>query len=570
VLLSLYLTAQNQRQKAPIWDSKDTWFCLAISIFFLLAGLAFIPRLGIQNDEALFAHAIYQPKDCLFRVRLGHSTFPLMELSYLGTLKSWIYRPIFRTLGTGVFTTRVPMVLAGTASIWLFFLLLRRIAGTRAAVLGSSLLALDATYLLTVCFDWGPVALQHLLLIGGALLLLRFYQDGGEASLFGGFFLWGLAMWDKALAIWILSGIGVAGIAIFPRQILRVITFRRLIGAGLAFGLGAFPLALYEAKSRFITFRENVARDPGQISAKARYLANTARGKGLFDWMVDEDWQTPAPHQPASLLERVSRQVSEKTGHPRQNLLLYAFAAAVLLAAFARGGQLRAILFALIVTGVAWLQMAVLANAGASVHHVVLLWPLPQLVIAVSLAAAVSRLGRAAAPALALMLATLAASNLLLLNEYFALMTRNGGAFEWTDAIFPLSNYLRSMPSSTIICVDWGMQNGLLLLNRGKMALQAGSDPIAKPALSDDDRAYLAGMISGPDHVFVAHTEGNEVFEGVNGKLVKFASEMGYGQETMAIVADSYGRPMFQVYRFAGRAVLARARPKTASGSERR
>ena len=537
------------------------WFCLAISIFFLLAGLAFIPRLGIQNDEALFAHAIYEPKNCLFVVRIGHSTFPLMELTYLGTLKSWIYRPIFRFLGAGVFTTRVPMLLAGVASIWLFFLLLRRIAGTRAAVLGSSLLALDATYLLTICFDWGPVALQHLLLLGGALLLLRFYQQGGEAWLLGGFFLWGLAMWDKALAIWVLSGIGVAGIMVFPRQILRVITFRRLVGAGLAFGLGAFPLVLYQTKSKFTTFRENVARDPGQISAKARYLVNTARGKGLFDWMVDEDWQTPEPHAPASLLERVSRQVSEKTGHPRQSLMLYAFLAAVLLAVFARGGELRAILFALIVAAVAWLQMAVLANAGASVHHVVLLWPLPQLVIAVSFAAATRRLGRAAAPALAIVLTFLAASNLLLLNEYFALAARNGGAFEWTDAIFPLSNYLRSMPSSNIFCVDWGMQNGLLLLNRGKMALHAGSDPIAKPSLSDEDRAYLAAMISGVDHVFVAHTEGNEVFQGVNGKLVKFADEMGYAQETMAIIADSYGRPMFQVYRFSGRAVVAHAQP---------
>jgi Dolichyl-phosphate-mannose-protein mannosyltransferase len=534
---------------------------MAFSIFFLLAGLAFIPRLGIQNDEALFAHAVYEPKECLFAIRIGHSTFPLMELSYLGTLKSWIYRPIFRVLGTGVFATRVPMLLAGVASIWIFFLLLRRIAGTRAAVLGSSLLALDATYLLTICFDWGPVALQHLLLLGGALLLLRFYQEGGEAWLLGGFFLWGLAMWDKALAIWMLSGIAVAAITIFPRQILRVITFRRVIACSLAFGLGAFPLTIYEAKSKFLTFRENVARDPGQISAKARYLVNTALGKGLFDWMVDEDWQTPAPHQPASLLERVSKQVSEKTGHPRQSLMAYAFVIAVLLAAFARGWELRVVLFALIAIGVAWLQMALVANAGGSVHHVVLLWPLPQLAIAVSLSAAARHLGRAAAPALAVVLATLAASNLLLLNEYFALVTRNGGAFEWTDAIFPLSNYLKSMPSSNIFCVDWGMQNGLLLLNRGKMALHAGSDPIAKPNLTGDDRAYLATMISGPDHVFVAHTEGNEVFQGVNGKLVKFAGEMGYEQETMAIIPDSYGRPIFQVYRFAGKAVLARAQP---------
>ena len=100
-----------------------------------------------------------------------------MLMSYLGTLKSWIYRPIFQLFGTGVSAMRVPMLLAGAASVWLFYLLLRRIAGERAAVIGCGLLAADSLYLLTICFDWGPVALQHLLLICGMLLLFGFYQE---------------------------------------------------------------------------------------------------------------------------------------------------------------------------------------------------------------------------------------------------------------------------------------------------------------------------------------------------------------------------------------------------------
>ena len=73
------------------------------------------------------------------------------------------------------------MLLAGVASVWLFFRLLDRIAGRRAAIIGCTLLAVDSTYLLTVCFDWGPVALQHLLLVAGLLLLVRFYQLRGLA-----------------------------------------------------------------------------------------------------------------------------------------------------------------------------------------------------------------------------------------------------------------------------------------------------------------------------------------------------------------------------------------------------
>ena len=67
-------------------------------------------------------------------------------------------------------------------------------------------------------------------------------------------------------------------------------------------------------------------------------------------------------------------------------------------APLARGPDLRAILFALIAMAVQWAQMAITVGAGGSVHHAILIWPLPQMLIAVSFAAASRRLGRAAHP----------------------------------------------------------------------------------------------------------------------------------------------------------------------------
>ena len=98
-------------------------------------------------------------------------------------------------------------------------------AGLRAACIGCCLLAADSLYLLTTCFDWGPVALQHLLVVGGVLLLMRFYQTLSSLSLAAGFFLLGLALWDKALGMWMLSGLGIAGILIFQREIWAVTGF---------------------------------------------------------------------------------------------------------------------------------------------------------------------------------------------------------------------------------------------------------------------------------------------------------------------------------------------------------
>src|SRR4051812_1918121 len=91
--------------------STYRYFALAACALFLLTGAAFLSRLGIQNDEALFANGIYKPYAVVYSLKLGHSRLPLMLMSYLGTLKSWLYRPIFEAFGTGVETMRAPMLL---------------------------------------------------------------------------------------------------------------------------------------------------------------------------------------------------------------------------------------------------------------------------------------------------------------------------------------------------------------------------------------------------------------------------------------------------------------------------
>jgi len=530
---------------------KFSYCALAACALFLTAGWFFLARLGVQNDEALFANGIYKPYAVAYVYQIGHSRIPLMLMSYLGTLKSWIYRPIFQVFGAGMEAMRAPMLLAGAASVWLFYLLLRRLAGERAALIGCGLLASDSLYLLTVCFDWGPVALQHLLLVSGMLLLLRFYQERSNFSLAAGCFLLGLAMWDKALAAWMLGGIGVAAIAIVPRQILGVITVRRAAIAVLAFALGALPLIIYNSAKRGVTFRSNTSWDTSDLAGKARLLRGTAEGGALFGWINFEDWQTDNPHLPQGAVESASAKISALGGHIRHGLLLYGFLLALLLTPLARGNALRGILFALVAMTVAWVQMAVTANAGGSVHHAILLWPLPQMVIAISFAAASRRLGSAGIPAVAVVVVAMMISGLMVTNEYFCLIVRNGGSRNWTDAIFRLSDYLKGTSSPDIVCVDWGMMDSLRLLSRARLPLRVGTDPITKTELNDDDRQYLGRMISSPDHLFINHTKEFEFFTGVNDKLLKFAADAGYTREVLTVISDRNGRTVYEVYRFA-------------------
>ncbi|HXB71841.1 MAG TPA: hypothetical protein VNY05_26625 [Candidatus Acidoferrales bacterium] len=52
-------------------------------------------------------------------------------------------------------------------SVWLSSLLLDRIFGRRAAIIGSFLLATDATFLIATTYDFGPIVFLHCFLLAG-------------------------------------------------------------------------------------------------------------------------------------------------------------------------------------------------------------------------------------------------------------------------------------------------------------------------------------------------------------------------------------------------------------------
>jgi 4-amino-4-deoxy-L-arabinose transferase-like glycosyltransferase len=259
--------AGNAASRAP-GRSFANWFALALCLAFFLQGLVLIPYLGVQNDEALFGMAIYQPLTAEYSARiLGHSV-PTMIMSYIGALKAWIYAPMFRLWPPSPYSLRIPVLLFGTLTVWLFFLLVRDTVGVRAALAGCALLAFDPIFLLTNTFDWGPVALQHLLLVAGVWLLVGFYQRGGMIHLGAGFFLLGLGLWDKALFVWMLSGLGVATLVVFRRELASRLTWRNAGLAVVCFLAGAWPLVAYNRARPMQTLSANASFSASELDSK--------------------------------------------------------------------------------------------------------------------------------------------------------------------------------------------------------------------------------------------------------------------------------------------------------------
>jgi hypothetical protein len=483
---------------------------------FTAAGMLFATRLGIEADEALVGNGIYEHGAPLYSWKWGSAEIPIMLLSYLGALKTWFYSVWFLAWRPGRISLRLPMLLIAAATLWQFFLLLDRTVSRRAAWIGTVLLASDSSYLLMNTADYGPVTLQFFLKSSAILLVVKFHRTGSRWALAAGFFLIGLALWDKAVFLWILFGLGVAVMAVFPREVRRALTLRNLGAAAAGVLVGALPLVIYNIARPLDTLRSNAALDARFIPAKAGLLTRTIDGQVLFGFITADN--------PGS-----------RRSYPRRNLTLAALLLTLAALPFLWRTVARApMLFGLITCAATFLPMALTANAGWAAQHTILLWPFHFLAIA----AAVSRAPARWASAIC---AVLCLSNIAVTSQYYADLIRNGPAIRWTDAIDPLSKYLSDSRVPLIFGVDWGFVETLNLISEGELPVSSVDMP---------DAATIRRMIAIPGGLFVSHTPEFAYHPEIRAAVEDTALQDGYEEERLATIPDRNGKPTFEVFRF--------------------
>ncbi len=522
---------------------KCMWGGIVCALLFFLLGCLFVDRAGLQTDEALFAAPLFRDWK-FFSILLGRWKIPVMNMSYIGALKTWIYAPILLLSRPSPVSIRLPAVVLGAVVIVLFWLLLERVHGRRVAWVGCLLLATDTSFVLTTTYDWGPVVLQHLLLIAAMLFAVRWFQNGAEWNVGIAAFCCGLAFWDKAIFVWVFSGI-LVGLLIFLPAILRRITWR---AAGLAVAglcVGAFPLIVYNLKSdpKFATIRSNSHFRFEDYRRKIFNLRGAWNGWGMLGYVVNYD-SAPQPRAPQSTIERASFALHSITGDKLRNRMEIALAGALLLLPLLWRTRARnTMLFALIAAGVAWFHMT-MAGGGVSVHHVVLLWPLGYLFIAAAFAEASLHV-RFGGWILAAVVAVLATSNLLVTNQFLYQFIRNGPTDVWTDAIYPLASAVNPTHASQVMLADWGLADSLCVLTAGSPTTRSADDPFL-PAQKANDMQIL----DDPNAIWVEHAPGYEIQAGVNSRVLDGARKAGYEPRVLGTYYDRNGRAIFQTLRF--------------------
>jgi hypothetical protein len=521
------------------------WSAVGLSI---LLSAMLIPYAGIQDDEALFSNPLYYSLGREFELRAFHHDVPLMIMSYLGTLKTLLYWPWLPLFGASVWAVRLPMAFAGAITVFFFYRLILlsevRSASQTAALaagLGAFLLATDPVFLLTNTFDWGPVALEHVLLVTGCFLLARFNTKRAQIEyLAGGFFLFGLALWDKALFLWALGGLAAAAVTVYGPEVRQCLSRRNFYIAAAGLLLGALPFVLYNLRHPAATVGQNAHWEADRLSAKWLQLKNAANGTSLFGFIAEEDWAVTA--KPAtSVRGRVASWIRQTLGRHRETGFYYVFG--VLLAGVPLWWRSRPARFSLVFLCVAFAMMAFTKDAGGAAHHDILLWPFPLLFAAVTVAAIPWRW-------VAILAGTgLVIMNLLVINQYVVQFEQNGAAGNFTDALIPLARVLPE-DGRTVWVLDWGIGNSIQLAHRGRLKTGYGADPLQTDSPSSGQRAQILYMLNDPGAIFVSHVPVREVIAGIPEHLEQFAAASGYRKDLLNTVWDSNGRPVFEVFRY--------------------
>jgi len=539
-----YIFALPQR-KHP-WDISPVWW---IALLFFLSGLAFLRKTGIHFDASYELASFYKCCTPAFRPSVFGQPVPVMILPYLGALKAWLYYPLLRYLEVTPTVLRLPVLLVGTVSVVLFFALLDRTIGRRGAIAGALLLETDAVFLIATTYDFGPVALLHCFLLAGLVLLAGFERKPDTWRLALAFFIFGLALWNKALFVWMFNGTVVAAAIVFPRRIWSLVTPKRVLVAAGAMILGALPLIYYNVQTGGETLRtRDVMSANAPLSQKVLMLGKTMSGNVLFGWMTEEA-QPKTNAVPTKAAARISVAIGRLFhGRMRWNLLFYAFLASCCLLPWLWFSKYRtAALFVAIYLAVTWAQMIVLPNTGATMHHVLLLWPFPHFLMAIAIARTADGLGRRGPWIANSVLAVLLCSNLLLENQYYAdLMTRGTTAI-WTDAIYPLSTYLDSLGRRAIV-TDWGYSTTLCLLSDGAIPYM----DISYQLLGQPDPTWLRSLMDDPRNVFVEHAAGSVQFTLAQDHFEAVAAAAHRSRQVLSVIRDRNQRPRFEIVRYPG------------------
>jgi len=465
------------------------WLLLAaITILFAKQNLC-VP--GLYYDEAVFAgmakdfvtgqmHGQHMPDHEV--VDLGGRSFPLFVQTYLGALKSWMLIPAFKIFGSTFAVLRTSNLFWQLVALLLLMLGTRRWFGPTTAVIAGALLAFDPTYFFVSILDWGVAVPSFVCRCACFLFAIRWNRmrklpDAFLVGLFAG-----LGFFNKADFIVFLIAIAVAALICYWRRILAAVRQDKgsIALACLGFAIGAGPMLVRIPRMFALTVSGPHPNAPGEFGVKLKTLLSMYDGTHFYRLM-----------NVGGVFERM---YDGATG--ARSAIGVALVAALITFAFVfdkNSAKTRQIVFLIVAALLITLGVFLLPDA-VRIHHSVLVYPLPQLLIAgvIGLFWNSARLQRTI---VVISVAIVCLSGLRSIAATEKLVRDSGGRGRWSESLNQFCREIRDRSDLTIISLDWGFNEQLIFLTGG-------------PQLSEpfwEFNQTLPQLPPNPDYIYLAH-----------------------------------------------------------------
>lgn len=494
------------------------WLWVPPALLAFCLACVLIPYTGLEGDECVFAMAAFGGLPREFLISIFHHQFPLMVYYYAGSLKALLLWPVLHLFGANVWSLRLPVAVMGAATVALTFDFAKRIANWKVALIAALLTASDPVFILSNTFDWGPVAMEHLLLMTILALVVR-------GRLQAACFLAGLALWNKGVFVWALGGLIVGGVCAYWPVIRRHVPGPRvLVRCAALFLLGTAPLLLYNIRRPAQSLRFNVRMGFEGFGIKLISLHYTLDGSILFGIVTGMDG------------------VTDHTGPRFHDLLLPALILSIIVTIWRfRDPELKPAVFAMMFCAGSFFLIAATKFTGTA-HHLVLMYPMVQLLVATVIASA-DRLKpamlRYLTPAVTI---AMVAANLLVFNSYITQFRRSGPFGLFSDALFPMIQSLHEGVDHVYV-LDVGLWENTFTLHEGRLSVR----PLFVLVLPVSD---TQSALRDPRAVFVDHVPGHQYLAGAAARLDGIGQSLGLHKVPVATFYDSKGRPQMEKFLY--------------------
>jgi len=423
---------------------------------------------------------------------LAGRPFPLFVQSYYGALKSWLLIPPVAVWGATLAVLRLTSLACALVALLFFVLGVRLWLGLPAALVAGALLVTDPTFYFLGLLDWGP-AIPPLLCRCAAFYFALIWWRTRKAGylLVAGFFL-GLGLFHKADFAAFLAGAGVAAACFYGMQLLSVFRARPSLIAigGLGFVLGSWPM-LWRLPQILVS---TVPRQVGSSEVQEKFQTWTA----LYDGSYIERLMSSG-----GLFGEMYKHSSNA-----HSLLWFvlpiAMVSLLVICIFAQRSKERRVAGCLLLGFVLTTAGVFLIPGAVRIHHAVLAYPFPQLIIATACTFLWQRrssrlVQRGTQVAILITLLILLASQIQAIRTTEQLLSKTGGRGWWSNAFDDFCRENADRADLTIVSLDWGFNEQLAFLTNGPKLLElVWMFSTRKEALPDLPR--------DPQYVYLAHS----------------------------------------------------------------